>query len=257
MTLVWAVVAGVVIGLVLGALGGGGAILTIPVLTYAFRLGMHEATTASLVIVGVSAIVGALTHARAGRLDWVRGLVFALAGAAGAVGGSIVSRGLDGRWLQAAFAVLLVVVALLMLRPRPGTTSEGPANLRDARTLAATTAAGLGVGVLTGFFGVGGGFAIVPALVLVLGLSMPVAVATSLLVIAVNSAAALVTKLSIGVDLDWPLVLTFTAATMAGSVAGARVAGKLPAARLKQAFALLLLAVAAFMLLTVVPGLVG
>lgn len=244
MTLVWAVVAGLAVGLVLGALGGGGAILTIPVLTYVLGMGVTEATTASLVVVGLSSLVAVVAHARAGRVDWARGLVFAAVGAVGAVAGSFLSRGLDPQWLMVSFGVLLVVVALLMLR-RGGTPhpDAAPADLRDPRRAALTGSTGLGVGVLTGFFGVGGGFAIVPALTLVLGLAMPTAAATSLLVIALNSAAALVTKLSLGVQLDWTLVAALTAATMVGSLAGTRIAGRADPRALKRAFAFLLVCV--------------
>lgn len=250
MTLVGAVVVGLLIGVVLGTLGGGGAILTIPVLTYAFGMGIAESTTASLVIVGVSSLVAVAVHARAGRVDWVRGLVFALFGMGGAVLGSVLARGLDPDWLMAAFAVLLAVVASLMLRKgRPRSDAAGPASLTP-RTVVLTGLTGLGVGVLTGFFGVGGGFAIVPALVLVLGLPMPVAVATSLLVISLNSASALATKLALGASLDWLFVGAFTAATMVGSVFGARLSGRLDAAVLERAFAWLLVAVSAYMLVT-------
>lgn len=251
MTLVAAVVVGLLIGVVLGTLGGGGAIITIPVLTYGFSMGVHQSTTASLVIVGLSSAVAVVAHARAQRVDWGRGLVFAAIGTLGAVAGSFLARGLDPDWLMLAFGVLLTVVALLMFR-RSGSASADaePASLRHPRTLAVTVAAALVVGLLTGFLGVGGGFAIVPALTLVLGLSMPVAAATSLLVIAVNSAAALAAKLSLGIDLDWPLVATFTVATMAGSVVGARLAGRLDPKLLKKAFATLLLVVAAYTLVT-------
>lgn len=226
-------------------------------LTYAFGMGIRESTTASLVIVGVSSLVAVFVHARAGRVDWVRGLVFAAFGMGGAALGSIGSRGLDPDWLMAGFAVLLAVVAGLMLRPgRPKPDAEGPAR-PSARRSVLTAATGLGVGVLTGFFGVGGGFAIVPALTLVLGLPMPVAVATSLLVISLNSASALATKLALGVTLDWVFVGAFTAATIVGSVFGARLAGRLDAAVLKRAFAWLLVAVSAYMLVTSAITLLG
>lgn len=257
MNLVGAVAVGLVIGLVLGALGGGGAILTIPVLTYAFGMGIKDSTTASLVIVGVSSLVAVFVHARAGRVEWVRGLVFALFGAGGAVVGSLLSRGLDPDWLMAGFAVLLAVVAGLMLRKgKKKPDAAGPARL-SARTAVLTGVAGFGVGVLTGFFGVGGGFAIVPALTLVLGMPMQVAVATSLLVISLNSGSALVTKLALGATLDWLFIGVFTAATMVGSLGGARLAGRLDAAVLKRAFAWLLVAVSAYMLVTSAVTLFG
>lgn len=257
MTLVGAVAAGLVIGVVLGTLGGGGGIITVPVLAYAFGLGMDQATTGSLVIIGVSSLVAVAVHARAGRVDWVRGLLFAAFGVIGAAGGSVLARGVDHDWLALAFALLLSVVAGLMLRPsRNKSDAAGPAK-PSLRTAVLTALTGLAVGVLTGFFGVGGGFAIVPALTLVLGLPMPIAVATSLLVIALNSASALATKLALGVSLDWVFIGVFTAATMVGSVFGARLAGRLDAALLKRAFAWLLVAVSIYMLVTSVIVLVG
>ncbi|HHU37686.1 MAG TPA: sulfite exporter TauE/SafE family protein [Propionibacterium sp.] len=249
MNLVGAIAVGLVIGVVLGTLGGGGAILTIPVLTYAFGMGIRESTTASLVIVGVSSLTAVAVHARAGRVDWVRGLVFAAFGMGGAVLGSILSRGLDPDWLMAGFAVLLALVAGLMLRPSRKKLGDGPAKLTP-KVAVLTALTGLGVGVLTGFFGVGGGFAIVPALTLVLGLPMAVAVATSLLVISLNSASALVTKLALGIALEWVFIGVFTTATIIGSLFGARLAGRLDAAVLKRAFAWLLVAVSAYMLVT-------
>ncbi len=169
----------------------------------------------------------------------------------GAAGGSVVSRGLDEDWLMLAFSVLLLVVAGLMLRRSTAPVRERePVSLRDPRALAVTLAAGLVVGLLTGFFGVGGGFAIVPALTLVLGLPMGVATATSLLVIALNSAAAFATRLTLGVDLDWPLVAAFTLATIVGSVTGARVVGRVDGELLKRGFAILLLVIAVWTLAT-------
>ena len=129
----------------------------------------------------------------------------------------------------------------------------GSSVLRRGLTL---IAAATGVGLLTGFFGVGGGFVIVPALVLVLGFDMPAAVGTSLLVIAINSAAALAARLGSQASLDWPLIAVFTAAALAGVLAGNRVASRIDASRLTTAFTVLLIAVAAYLLSRSLPGLV-
>ena len=258
MTFVAAVLVGLAVGVVLGALGGGGAIITIPVLAYGFGLGALESTTASLVIIGSSSIVAMAAHARAGHLDWARGLVFAGIGTVGAVAGSFLARGLDPALLMLAFGALLVVVAALMLRPsRPHDPGSEPPSLRTPRTLVPTILAALLVGTLTGFFGVGGGFAIVPALTLLLGLPMRTATATSLLVIAINSAAALVSKLGLGVPVDWPFVAAFTVATMVGSLGGVRVAGRVDPALLRRAFAVLLLAVSTYTLVSTGLALAG
>ena len=258
MTIVAAVLVGLAVGVILGALGGGGAIITIPVLAYGFGLGIHESTTASLVIIGLSSIVAMVAHAREGGVDWGRGLVFAAIGTFGAVAGSFIARGLDPNMLMLGFGALLVVVATLMLRrSRPRAADAEPASLRNPRTLLVTALAALLVGVLTGFFGVGGGFAIVPALTLLLGLSMRHAAATSLLVIAITSGAALVSKLGLGIQLDWPFVAAFTVATMIGSLGGVRVAGAVDPALLKRAFAILLLVVSAYTLVSTGMALAG
>lgn len=251
MTIVAAVLVGLAIGVVLGALGGGGAIITIPVLAYGFGMGILESTTASLVIIGSSSLVAVVAHARTGRVDWGRGLAFAGIGTIGAVAGSFLARGLDPNLLMLAFGALLALVASLMLRPwRPRDADARPASLRHPRTLVATVLAALLVGALTGFFGVGGGFAIVPALTLLLRLPIRTAAATSLLVIAINSAAALVSKLGLGVHLDWPFVAAFTLATTVGSLGGVRVAGRADPVLLTRAFAILLLAVSAHTLIS-------
>jgi len=133
--------------------------------------------------------------------------------------------------------------------PRPGGSA---AVRRGLKIVAAAT----GVGLLTGFFGVGGGFVIVPALVLALGFDMPAAVGTSLLVIAINSAVALAVRLGGHVHLDWPLLGVFTAAALAGALAGNRVASRVDPSRLTTAFTVLLIAVAAYSLIRSLPGLV-
>lgn len=253
MTLLWAALAGVVVGIILGALGGGGAIITVPILIYGLGMSPAQGTAGSLVIVGTSSLVAAVTHHRNGNVAWAQGTIFAAIGTLGTVLGSVVSRGLDPVWLMLAFGTLLVLVATLMLRKAlsrtPARTSVRH-SLREPRTLALTLLTATVVGLLTGFFGVGGGFAIVPALTLVLGFGMPLAVGTSLVVIALNSATALATKLTIGVDLDWPPILAFTATAMLASVLGARIGTRANPKTLQKAFAALLLVVAAYTLVT-------
>jgi uncharacterized protein len=136
-----------------------------------------------------------------------------------------------------------------MVWQRPGTTA---AVRQGLRIISAAT----GVGLLTGFFGVGGGFVIVPALVLALGFDMPAAVGTSLLVIAINSATALAARLGSHTSLDWPLLGVFTVAALAGALAGNRVASRVDASRLTAAFTVLLVAVAAYSLARSLPRLV-
>lgn len=268
MTLLVAVVAGLLIGLSLGALGGGGSVLAVPVLVYLLGLSPVAATTGSLVVVGVSALTGVVAAHRRGNVYVGRGLAFGLVGSAGAALGAVWSTAVDENILLVSFAALMLVVATVMLvrQLRGGVATGGggadepiisvsPTFMCNCPRALKFVAAALVVGVLTGFLGVGGGFLVVPALVLALSLNMPVAVGTSLLVIAVNSAAALVVRVGSGVTLDWTPVLVLTAAAILGSFFGARVADRLPARTLSTAFALLLLGVAGYTAVESVPAL--
>jgi uncharacterized protein len=302
-----AVPAGLLIGLCLGALGGGGSILTVPVLVYMLHQPPHAATAGSLLIVGITAAAGTIAHRRAGRVRLGPGIAFGVLGVAGAYAGTRLSSGIRPGLLLSLFAGLMLVAAAAMLRRRRGPTgqheptAESPPALYEAavpddldvassrgdaitatldrraaqvqtparpvakqlygRTAAVRrdlkiAAAATGVGLLTGFFGVGGGFVIVPALVLALGFEMPVAVGTSLLVIAINSTAALAARLGGHAHLAWPLLGVLTAAALAGALTGNRVASRVDASRLTAAFTILLIAVAGYSLTRSLPGLV-
>lgn len=272
MSLLLAAVLGIVIGLSLGALGGGGSILTVPALVYVLDQSPRAATTGSLVIVGITALAGAFGHARSGNVRWAAGMVFGLVGVGASFLGTALNRRIDPNLLLLAFAVLMFVVAAAMLRrslhhaperepdpaPDEGSTSGGSggtavmtAPRRAARVpvtprlAAKVVGAGLAVGFLTGFLGVGGGFIIVPALIVTLGLSMPAAVGTSLLVIAVNSAAALAARVG-HETFDWAVIVPFTVAAIGGSLAGKRVADRVSGRSLSLAFAGLLIAIAIY-----------
>ncbi len=254
-----AIAAGLLIGLSLGALGGGGSILTVPALVYLLGQSPHQATAASLLVVGLAAVVGAIAHARAGRARLRTGAVFGLLGVLGSYVGSVASAAVPARLLLAGFAVLMLVVAATMiLRRRRAPRLSGPAPDERSRTRQAVVvaAAATGVGLVTGFFGVGGGFVVVPALVLALGFDMPVAAGTSLVVIALNSAAALATRAAHGaLSLDWALVAIFTGAAVLGTLAGTRLAGRVNPQRLSAAFTLLIVVVAGYTLARSVPRL--
>lgn len=243
--------AGLLIGLSLGAVGAGGSILTVPVLVFLLGQNAHQATGLSLIIVGAAALVGAAAHRRAGRVRPATGVTFGLVGAAGNYAGSLANRALDPDLLLLGFAALMIVVAVLMLA-RHSTTTPPPGGGRadhviSVWSVARTVAAATGVGLLTGLFGVGGGFVIVPALVLVVGLPTTVAVGTSLLVITINSAVALVPRLAgHTLTIDLPLLALFTAAAVIGVLVGNRVTDRVPARRLTVAFALTVLVVAAY-----------
>jgi uncharacterized membrane protein YfcA len=257
--IVGAVVLGLLIGLSLGALGGGGSILTVPALVYLLGLSAQEATTASLVIVGVTAAVAAAGHARSGHTRWAGGGLLALLGVPASLLGSELNRHVDPDVLLLAFAALMLVAAAGMLMrarpvaaddrspaPGPGSTltTVRPARVATLRVLP-LVAAGLVIGFLTGFLGVGGGFVVVPALVVLLRIPMPFAVGTSLLVISLNSVVALAARASHG-TVVWRVILPFTVDAVAGSYAGKGAADRTDATTLTRAFAVLLVLVAAY-----------
>jgi hypothetical protein len=221
----------------------------VPVLVYLLGEPVKDATTESLLVVGTAALVGAADHARIGRVEARTGLTFGAAGAAGAIVGTALNRLVGGRSILLAFAVLLLVAAVAMLRRRPESPMRGsqPSFVRVAPT-------GLGTGVLTGFFGVGGGFVIVPALVLLLALPLTLAVGTSLLVIALTSAAALAAHLASG-SIDWLIATMFTGAAIAGALIGRRMGAIVSPQRLGQLVALLLVAIAVFLVAENLPPL--
>jgi len=219
---------GFLIGLSLGALGGGGSILAVPALVYAAGQDPKGATTTSLVLVTITALIGIIPHWRAGRVRLAAGTVFGLAGIGGSLLGSAWNETVDADVLLLAFSVLMLVAAYAMWRRLAARTptdvpTEAIAVRLDATTAVKVVVAGSFIGLLTGFFGVGGGFVIVPALVLALGFTMPEAVGTSLLVIAVNSTVALATRLP-GGSIEWGTVVPFTIASLIGVFIGSRLA---------------------------------
>lgn len=257
---------GLVVGVVIGAFGGGGGVLAVPMLVYLLGQDAQAATTASLLIVGITAITGALARARAGSVDWGTGATVGVAGVGAAYLGSLLNTRLPEPALLLAFAGLVLASAAAMLvrspggRPEPAPAaaagSAGPGRIalveRPAvavpRSAAATRLAtivlvGVAVGFLTGLLGVGGGFLILPALVLTLRMPLYRAVGTSLVVIAVNSVAALGARGGDLGDLDWAVVAPFAALAIAGGVAGKWVADRLPGERLNRTFVVLLLLV--------------
>jgi uncharacterized membrane protein YfcA len=245
---------GIVIGLALGLVGGGGSILAVPVLVYVLGEPVKEATTASLAIVGTTALVGAADYARVGRVRGRLAVLFGLGGAGGALAGTALNRLADPHLLLFAFALVMLGSAYAMLRGRAVRQHEE--THADVRTLAVRILpVGAGVGALTGFFGVGGGFVIVPALVLLLGLPMPIAIGTSLLVIALTSVSALAAHLASG-SVDWAVVIAFTLAAIVGTLAGSKAGRRLSSARLTHVFAAVIIAVACFLVVKNVAAVV-
>lgn len=274
---------GLLIGLSLGALGGGGSILTVPALVYLLGQSPHAATGGSLLIVGVTALAGTAAHWRAGRVRVRQGVAFGLLGVAGSYVGTRLSASVAPDTLLAGFSALMLAAATAMARrDRKGAATPTPDPVSEAPALAARTGSGRGtaavlertakgtcalpgpggawtrcravkvaavatlVGLLTGFFGVGGGFVVVPALVLVLGFEMPVAIGTSLLVITLNSGVALLARLGTSTHLDGRLLTTFTLAAIVGSFAGNRIASRVDPVRLLRSFTALLVVVAVY-----------
>ena len=278
---VLAVVSGALIGLSLGALGGGGSILAVPVLVYALGQSPAQATTGSLVVVGVTALIGAVTAHRAGNVMLARGVTFGLVAIGGAAIGAKASALVAGPVLLAAFAVLMLAVGGVMAarQVRAHRASDDPESAAEGvrhrsrhtlddpiitfsptfacqcpRALKVLLTATV-VGLLTGFLGVGGGFLVVPALLLALALPMEYAAGTSLVVITLTSAAALAVRAGVGVAPDWGLVLVLTIASALGGLVGARLADRIDTDRLSTAFTVLVLAVAVYTAVRALPAL--
>jgi uncharacterized membrane protein YfcA len=271
-TIVVASACGVLIGLFLGALGGGGSILTVPVLVSLLHVGPQSATSASLIIVGITSVIAAIAHARGGHVRWKAAAVFGIIGSITAFGGSILNRAVDPQILLIAFSALMVVAAVAMLPRTTKTCDSEPESGHQSATrtesgdgdnksplatrprvstaqIGKLVAAALVVGFLTGFLGVGGGFLIVPALVLALGYSMPVAVGTSLVIIAITSAGAFAERLG-SASIPWQIVVPFTLAAIAGSFAGTAVSDRISGNALTRSFAILLIIIAVYVATT-------
>ena len=230
------------IGLSLGLLGGGGSILTVPALVYLVGQSPQAAVTTSLAIVGANSLMGASFHGTQGTLNWRIALTFGWVGMLTAFLASGFSKLLPPAVLLIAFAVLMLVIGVFLLLRKEGvetTISEKP--------LWVTLVSGATVGLLTGVLGVGGGFLIVPALVVLVGLPMQMAVGTSLVVITMNSIAGLLGHINDG-SFQPLLILVFTVSGLAGTFAGSRLARYLPAKKLQSVFAFFVILLAIFLL---------
>lgn len=230
------------IGLSLGFLGGGGSILTVPALVYVVGMPPQAAVTASLVIVGANALMGAWFHLRHGSLNWRVALLFGGAGMLAAYLSADLSSLLPPAVLLILFAVLMFVVGGVMIFAK---TPDRPERAQAAWPL--VLAAGAGIGVLTGFLGVGGGFLIVPALVMLIGLPIRQAVGTSLVIIAMNSLAGVLGHMN-GVGMDMSVVLLFVTAGLAGAYAGSKLTRVVRPEQLRTSFATFIVLLAVFLL---------
>jgi hypothetical protein len=235
----------VLIGLSLGLLGGGGSILTVPVLVYVLGYAAKPAIAMSLPVVGITSLIGAALHRRLGNVRVATALTFGPVAMVGAFGGAKLAPTLSGAVQLTLLALVMLAAAVSMLRGTAPSTAGGE---RDAPArLALLVPVALGVGVLTGLVGIGGGFLVVPALVLLARVPMRQAVGTSLMVIAMNSASGFAGYIG-HVELDWGFLAGFTAAAVAGALAGTALAARVPQAALRRAFAIFLLAVGSFVL---------
>lgn len=237
-----AVALAVLVGVSLGLLGGGGSILTVPLLAYVAGMEAKQAIATSLLVVGVTSAVSTLSHARAGRVQWRSGLMFGAAGMVGAYLGGLLSYVVPGTVLLTAFTVVMIATGIAMIKGRK-TCEPTTRTMPIAKVLLM----GLGVGVVTGAVGAGGGFLVVPALALLGGLPMPVAVGTSLLVITMNSAAGLAGHLST-VPIDWTIAGAVTAAAVLGSLLGTRLVAHVDPGAVRRAFGWFVLLMASLIL---------
>ncbi|GAC1652664.1 MAG: hypothetical protein NVS9B15_13230 [Acidobacteriaceae bacterium] len=226
-----------IIGLSLGALGSGGSIVTLPVLVYVAHINPKSAVGMSMAIVGATSMVAAFLHWQRGRFHKKAALLLGVTGMGGAYLGSAFTHLVSSSTLLLMFAAIMLTVGLIMLRG--GFQGLTPGECRPLRC----AAVGAAVGVLTGFLGVGGGFLIVPALVLFAGLDTKKAVGTSLAIIAMNSFSGLFGQLRYA-SVDWQLTAGFTVLALAGMLIGLALSSRVSEPALRRAFAVLLLIVA-------------
>jgi hypothetical protein len=276
---------GLVIGAVIGGFGGGGGVLTVPVLVYVLGQSAQDATTASVVIVGLAAGVGVLARSRTGGVDWRTGVVFGVVGIPAAWLGTVLNHRVSQPTLMLAFAGLTLVAAAAMLlharrarraaehadqetapggcvdeashdAPRTSASKAGAGGRSVAvvssrrgayvgSLVAKVVLGGAAVGFLTGFLGVGGGFLVVPVLVIMLRMPMTLGIGTSLLIIALNSVSSVASRIAVA-HFDWRIIVPFALAGVVGTLAGKRVADRLSGRALEMAFAWLLVAVGLF-----------
>ena len=245
-TLALAVASGFLVGFSLALTGGGGSILATPLLLYVVGLSPpHLAIGTSAAAVCANAFINLISHARAGTVRWKGAAIFAIVGSLGALIGSTIGKAVDGHRLLLLFGMLMIAVGLLMLRPRKAYASAKP----PLRSPVVPGAVALGVGLTAGFFGIGGGFLIVPGLIFVTGMPMINAIGSSLLAVA---AFGLTTALSYAVSglVDWTVAAEFIAGGTIGGLIGLRLAMYLAEYRnaLSQIFAAVIFVVAAYVI---------
>lgn len=255
MELVLSALVGIGIGIVVGMLGAGGGILSVPALVYLLGQTPHDAAAGSLVIVLLSAFTSLIAHSRHHHVNWRSGMIFAAVSALAAFGGARLAPLFSGTVLMILFSALLLSVAILMLVRGARGRSREQKQIDGEELVVATQrvdrprawkimGAGAVVGLMSGIFGVGGGFAVVPLLVLVFGFPMVEAAGTSVLVMMISSVSGLLGRIGTPVEIDWPIVLVFAAGSAIGGLIGEPISRKARPSTLTLAFGALLLVIA-------------
>jgi uncharacterized membrane protein YfcA len=244
---------GVAIGVAVGLLGGGGSVLAVPVLVYALHQDAETATTISLVVVTAAAVAGGYQHALTGRVCWRHAAAFTAASLPGIIAGTLLGNAVSATALIAGFAIVMLAAGAATWRKATGvegSDDDRSASICPALRLGRDLVAGLVVGLLTGFFGVGGGFIIVPTLAVALLFSMRSAIGTSLAIITATSILGVLVHLATGRTLDLELTVAMGAGCVVGAVFGARWSARVPQQVLGRGFAGLVVAVAGYLLIS-------
>lgn len=257
---VLAIALALLVGLSLGLLGGGGSILAVPILRYVLGMEAHKAIAVSLLVVGTTSLAAVIPHARRGRVQLRTGLIFGVAGMTGAFAAGRFAHFIPAGVLLAGFGLMMFATAIAMLRskkkPAVHANAALPHDAHKPLPVLKVVAEGIAVGAVTGLVGAGGGFLVVPALVLLGGLPMDLAVGTSLVVIAMKSFAGFAGFLGT-LQIDWQVALSITAAAVIGSAAGGWLVQRVHPERLRTLFGWFVVAMAFFILGQEVPGLIG
>lgn len=243
------------IGLSLGLMGSGGSILTVPVLVYLVDQPEKVAIAGSLFIVGSIALLGSFPYIKQKQVDWSTVWLFGIPGMAGTYGGAWLSSYISGIAQLSIFAVVMLLASFFMLRPKGKLEQQSD----HQRHIAKIILDGLIVGLITGVVGVGGGFLIVPALVLLAGLNMRAAIATSLVIIALKSFSGFIKYLDVleqeSLSLDWNVIVVMIILGGLGSAIGNKIANKVPQDQLKKLFGLFLIVMGIYILVRSLPQL--
>lgn len=227
-------------GFVMGLLGGGGTIMAVPILVYLLGLGEKTAIATSFLVVGAASVVATISQARAGAVSWRITVFFGAFAMAGAYLGARIAKFIPGPVLLGAFALIMLIAASLMLVRQPPKAQAAQKSAIREVPIVKLAVAGLGIGSVTGLIGAGGGFIIVPGLVLLVGLPIHLAIGTSLSIISLNTFAGFLGYLD-HVTVDYPLAISFTAAAIVGTLAGTTVGRRVDGSKLRVVFALFIL----------------